>query len=194
MDVVVLLSGGVDSTVVASLAKDADRLRAAVFINYGQPALVNERDAAVMWCARNATELLVFDVDGGVLMGDTMRIGVGITGARVVPGRNALLLACAVSAAVSVGATEVWYGAMRGDEADYPDCRESFVQGFSAMSEATYGVVVRAPFLERGLTKQGVIELGQQLGVDLAATWSCYEPDGRHPCGRCNSCLARVGV
>jgi 7-cyano-7-deazaguanine synthase len=43
------------------------------------------------------------------------------------------------------------------------------------------------------MSKREIVQLGRELGVDYALTWSCYDPDthGR-PCGRCDSCLLRA--
>jgi 7-cyano-7-deazaguanine synthase len=48
---------------------------------------------------------------------------------------------------------------------------------------------ILAPYLT--LTKSQVIRKGLALGLPLQLTFSCLQPKGRHPCGRCNKCEER---
>lgn len=183
MGVIVLFSGGLDSTVCATMAHADGQLVGCLFVDYGQPAAQYELEAARMWCIKHHIDLRVYSTDMPI---DTMAIGAGMKGARVVPGRNAILLSLAVSYACEVGAREVWYGATRSDWQDYADCRSEFVSRFSDMAYGTYGVSVRTPL---GLSwRADVRALALELGVDAARCWSCYEPKDGVPCGTCNSC------
>lgn len=189
-DVVVLLSGGVDSAVVLSwAATPVNRLAGAVFVDYGQPVARQEWAAACRIAHHVGTECMKVTLAAEVALGDCMRIGVGLTGPRIVPGRNALLLSAGVSWAVQVGATEVWYGANADDARDYPDCRATFIRAFDAMSRTAYGVGVRAPLLT--LYKGHIVRSATQRKLPLDLLWSCYESTTDEPCGRCNSCVAR---
>ena len=51
-------------------------------------------------------------------------------------------------------------------------------------------VEIRAPLID--LAKSRIVRLALELGVDLAATVTCYQPDdaGR-ACGKCDACRIR---
>lgn len=187
-DVVVLLSGGVDSVTLATKALREERLAVVVFFDYGHAAAAMEYRAATAWATANQVpiEAVWIAVPG---WSDSMSIGVGAIGPRVVPGRNVVMLSMTAGVAVKHGASVVWYGAIKDDFNDYPDCRPDFVTAMSAVLGYAVGVSVAAPFIS--MSKGQVIALGASLGVDITATWSCYEPDGERPCGTCNSCRLR---
>ena len=114
---------------------------------------------------------------------DTMR-------QTVVPFRNAILLSVACGVAESAGAEGVVIAAHTGDHTIYPDCREDFMRAMAdAMRMGTYaGVALLRPFI--ALDKGGIAALGARLGVDFAATYSCYKGGVRH-CGACGTCVER---
>jgi 7-cyano-7-deazaguanine synthase len=183
--VVVLLSGGVDSAVLASIAARANRLACAVFVDYGQPAAIQERTAASRWCGLNRARLEQLRADfPGV---DTLAIGAGASGPRIVPCRNLILISLAASVAASCGASEVWYGATAADVAEYPDCRPEYAAALGRVLALDGGVTIHAPL--SGMRRQDVVSLGRALGVVLSECWSCYQPAATgEPCGTCNSC------
>lgn len=109
-----------------------------------------------------------------------------------VPFRNGLFLAAAASVALSAGCKRIYYGIHRDDAAGsaYPDCSDAFN---AAMKEAVYlgsgqALTVEAPFVN--WNKADVVRLGTELGVPYELSWSCYE--GREKaCGRCGTCIDR---
>jgi len=189
-DVVVLLSGGLDSTTLCHLAMKQGRLHSVVSAYYGQPAAMWEQHAAGEWAKKHGVqrEVLHLTLPGA----NAMDLGAGESGPRVAPGRNLVLVAHAVAHAAAIGAREVWIGACADDYVDYADCRGGFVRSVSDAAGA-YGVRVVAPLASH--TKRGVVGLARTLGVDIAATWSCYQP-GRspEPCGTCAACVLRAST
>jgi 7-cyano-7-deazaguanine synthase len=192
-DIVVLLSGGLDSTVLAASALKVGRLRACICFRYGQPHMEAEMLAARKWCSDHGVARVVVDVP--LPGGSAMHTGVGTPGPRVMPGRNLVLIAHAVQYAAAVGAAEVHIGACADDHAAYPDCRPDFVEAAGVVAR-TYGVEVCAPYLH--LRKSDIVGIAHGLGVDIGATWSCYEPRsvgmGFEPCERCNACVLRASA
>ena len=186
MKALVLLSGGLDSTVVAKMLLDRGELVACLMVDYGQPHARWELPRAVDFCAKYGIRALHAQIPIPGM--DAMRIGSGAAGARVVPGRNLLLTSVAVSHALTVGADTVALGCNADDNRDYPDCRASFLTALNATTRA-YGVQVVAPLM--GYTKRQVVSEAARVGVDLDETWSCYEPVGPAPCGTCNACRLR---
>ena len=190
-DVVVLLSGGLDSTTLATIALKNEVLHSVLSFRYGQPNTIAELFAADAWASQHGVKREVLTVE---LVGvrSAMSLGVGAAGLRVLPGRNLALLSLAVNYAAANGCREVWFGATADDADGYPDCRAAFVEAMNAMSEAAYGVKIKAPLAHH--PKESVVGLALNFGVDIGATWSCYEPDHRtlRPCGTCNACRLRA--
>jgi 7-cyano-7-deazaguanine synthase len=187
-DVLVLFSGGLDSTTLLYEAVGAGRLGLAVWMRYPHPACAAEYRAQV--AIRRDLELRgikvrLMELSPPIFGTDTMHAGVGATGPRVLPGRNLLFLSLAVNIAAANGLAEVQFGASDADADNYPDCRPAFVESVDAMSRA-WGVRVRAPLL--GSSRADVLRRAGAAGVPLGLVWSCYEPREGAPCGECDSC------
>lgn len=178
---VLLLSGGLDST--ALLVTGSPDL--ALYVDYGQPAAEQERAASRRMAER-------FDVDWsevtmrGVRL-DRMADAPGARGPRVVPARNALLIAAAANHNDGVGC--VLYGAHAGDAEAYRDCRPHFVSAMSLALGEAYGVVVHAPYVNK--PREDVIADLRGAGIELGWCWSCYTPVDGGPCLECDSCRER---
>lgn len=109
-----------------------------------------------------------------------------------VPFRNGLFLSTAASFAISMGCGKIYYGAHRDDAAGnaYPDCSDVFN---NAMNRAIYEgsghqTEIAAPFIDK--TKAEIVKKGLELGVPYELTWSCYEGADK-PCGVCGTCIDR---
>ena len=207
MKAVVLLSGGLDSTVALYKAKEEgyNELYALSF-DYGQ------RHSRELECARVSAKAvgvvahhvvsLKLDLWGGSALTDkAMLVEVGDVDKQeipntYVPARNMVFLSVAASLAEAVGARDIFIGVSQVDYSGYVDCREQFIKAMEeAINQGTVCAVeqgekisVHAPFLYS--TKAEEIKLGWELGVDFDNTWSCYN-GGETPCGVCDSCLLR---
>src|SRR5580704_3773202 len=143
---VVLLSGGMDSCVCATLAA-RDRDAAAVHVSYGQRTEERERRAffAICDCLGIRDRLLVRNealsaiggsalTDLGISVPESQAIGADISGHEIpvtyVPFRNAHFLSVAVSWAEVLGAGQIYIGAVEQDSSGYPDCRPAYYQAF----------------------------------------------------------------
>ncbi|MBV9231206.1 MAG: 7-cyano-7-deazaguanine synthase, partial [Chloroflexi bacterium] len=117
--------------------------------------------------------------------------------ATVVPYRNPNMLLQAATLAWGEHASVVAYAAHQGDYAQYPDCREVFVQAFNQMISVAMNsdaIKIESPFMH--FTKAQIARLGASLNVPFELTWSCYEGgneglDDSH-CGRCGTCTERA--
>jgi 7-cyano-7-deazaguanine synthase len=207
---IVLFSGGLDSTTVLALATKTGWRVHALTVNYGQRhahELDVARRSAALWRVTGHTEI---DVDLRVLGGSALTSdttvpkhgdGHATTGIPVtyVPARNTVLLALALAKAETVGAADIMLGVNAVDYSGYPDCRPEFVRAFESLAnlatkagvEGTARFRIHAPLIE--MSKRQIIELGVSLGVDYAATSSCYDPtpDGA-ACGACDACVLRL--
>lgn len=115
-----------------------------------------------------------------------------------VPARNTIFLSFALAYAEVRDAADIFIGVNALDYSGYPDCRPEFIQAFERMAnlatkagvEATSRIIIRTPLIE--MSKAEIIRTATNLGVDLSATHSCYDPDAQgRPCGHCDSCLLR---
>jgi len=207
---VVLLSGGMDSCVTASIARETHDL-ALVHASYGQRTERRERqafdDIADFYAVR---ERLVVQLDhfaqiGGSALTDA-RIAVpeGKTGTPIggneipptyVPFRNAHFLAVAVSWAEVIGATAVFIGAVAEDSSGYPDCRPEYYRVFQQLVRAgtrpETHIEIVTPVI--GMRKWEIVKRGMELGAPLDRTWSCYQFEDA-ACGACDSCRLRLSA
>ncbi len=197
MKVLVLHSGGLDSTLCLLLAKKAEHEVLSLGIDYGQRHRI-ELEYALAQC-RNydiTRRVLRIEWDKPVRSIPTDRslndIRNGVSPAFL-PGRNALFLTLACAEAVGIGAKEVWIGVNAIDFSGYPDCRPDFIEAFQAMVRLAIpdGPEIVAPLLN--MTKPEIASEAQRLGLGLGDTWSCYQPSftpqGISPCGRCDACV-----
>jgi 7-cyano-7-deazaguanine synthase len=204
---VVLLSGGLDSTTAAWLARASDFELYALSFDYGQRHK-KELEAAAQ-VARDVgaqkhqiVRMNLSDWAASSLTGDG-EIPTEPNGERIpstwVPARNHIFLAVASGYAEVVGASAIYIGVSQVDYSGYPDCRGEFLDAFQHAAdlaskrfvEEGVSIPVLAPFLH--LPKSGVIRLGLALGVDYAQTWSCYQ-GGDRPCQVCDSCRLRAAA
>lgn len=209
---VVLLSGGVDSTTTASIAKAQGYEIYALSFNYGQRhrrELDSAREVAQMVGAK---EHLLINFDLGKIGGSalTTQIDVPKRGKDIltnkepipvtyVPARNTIFLSFALSWAEVLGAPDIFIGANVADYSGYPDCRPEYLNAFEEMANLATKIAVQGRIRFRVKTpllfmsKAEIIKKGVELGVDYGLTWSCYDPtsEGR-PCGACDSCIIRA--
>ncbi|OLC16629.1 MAG: 7-cyano-7-deazaguanine synthase QueC [Candidatus Rokubacteria bacterium 13_1_40CM_69_27] len=114
-----------------------------------------------------------------------------------VPARNTVFLSLALAWAETLGAEDIFIGVNFLDYSGYPDCRPEYVAAFERMANLATkaGVEGRSHFrihtpLIR-LSKADIVRRAVELGVDLALTWSCYDPRQGRPCGVCDACVLR---
>lgn len=197
MKAVALLSGGLDSTVLASYLKAVGYDVEALTILYGQRH-AREVEAAAAVAANLGVPHRVVELPVGQLLRSTLtghgEVPAGTykeaIASTVVPARNAILLSVAYGYAVSIGADLVAYAAHATDGPHYPDTTPEFVAKMSAALQEGTGTKVRieAPFV--CLQKHQIVKLGAALGAPLEITWSCYRGGDKH-CGVCPTCVER---
>ncbi|MFM7775206.1 MAG: 7-cyano-7-deazaguanine synthase, partial [Candidatus Kapaibacterium sp.] len=135
---VVLMSGGMDSTVCAALAHRDDCEVAALHVRYGQRTQDRERRAFDDVCDHyDIRRRLVVDIShlaaiGGSSLTDPSmpvseaRLHSDVVPTSYVPFRNANILAIATSWAEVLNAERLYIGAVEDDSSGYPDCRAGF--------------------------------------------------------------------
>jgi 7-cyano-7-deazaguanine synthase len=204
MKAVCLLSGGMDSSTLAYLARSEGYDILGLHLNYGQRTEAKERR-----CARTIAYLLGAQEFIEVDIGYFSRFGASsLTDPAVnvgdydpaqahlpdtyVPFRNANLLSIATSYAEARGADAIFIGVQSLDYSGYPDCRPQFIEAFQHVIDAgtkdTTHIVLKTPFIH--MTKTDILKLGFGLGVPYEHTWSCYRNEDV-ACGTCASCHYR---
>jgi 7-cyano-7-deazaguanine synthase len=200
---VVLLSGGVDSSVAAFWASKERKWEVhALSINYGHKAqaeLDSSHKIATL-IAETHTVLslndlgLVFTsplVNQAIKQTENSRKGDSY---YVVPLRNIVFLSIAAAFAESIGAYNVVIGNHLDDAEGFPDCRVEAIDAMQKVvnvaSEKEKAPLLWSPWLAR--TKVDIIRIGQRLGVPFKYTYSCYEDGGA--CGVCESCEKRFNA
>lgn len=202
---VVLASGGLDSSVCLGEAVREYEV-ALLHVNYGQRTESRELEAFHdLGDHYGITRRLVADISylgeigGSSLVDASTEVETGLpkAGAGVpstyVPFRNAHILCVGVSWAEVIGAEALFIGAVEEDGSGYPDCTEEFYRLFGAAVTAgtkpDTNILIKTPLIR--LDKAAIVRRGEELGVPLNLTWSCYT-DSEEACGVCESCRLRL--
>lgn len=204
MKAVCLLSGGMDSSTLAYVAKDKGYEILALHLNYGQRTerkeLACAKKIAGLLDAKDFLELDVgyFTRFGASSLTDKTIAVEEFDPARAhmpntyVPFRNANLLSIATSFAEARGADAIFIGVQSLDYSGYPDCRPAFIEAFQNVinlgTKDTTRITLFTPFIR--MTKTDILREGMKLGVPYEHTWSCYRNEGK-ACGTCGSCHFR---
>lgn len=218
MRAVVLLSGGLDSTTAAALARREGWELFGLTIRYGQVHARELEAARRVALALGFAKQIELDIDlkqfgGSALVGDgavpKTTVPDSTTPRRhdsttphipptYVPARNTVFLSLALAWAEVLGAARIVIGVNALDYSGYPDCRPEFIAAFEYLASVGtkagvegHPIRIWAPLVT--LSKAAIIRVGRELGVDYSLTHSCYDPrpDGR-PCGECDSCRLRA--
>lgn len=202
--VVLLFSGGLDSSTLAYHMADEGRTLHLLSIYYGQ------RHAREIEAAREIAHglpgqghrflpLNLFLQDcftGSALTDNPSALPLDKhweapeQKATVVKGRNAVLLTVAAAYAASHDINVVALGCHAGDVAVYDDCRYTFTQHMQEALQVggLYGMQIWAPMWD--WSRKDVVRRARELKVPIEKTWSCYM-GGKNPCRRCGACLER---
>lgn len=170
---VILLSGGIDSATVAALLTDQGWNSHALFIDYGQLAADDERQASRELAAHYQLQWREVPIRGL----DTPSF-------TEVRGRNDMLIAIAGAAspadAVAIGTHA---------STSYADCSPVHARAWQELLDTQYGGSRRLVAPLQAFSKTQIVALALRLDVPLTRTYSCE--DARGPCGRCVSCRDR---
>ncbi len=201
----VVLSGGLDSTVCLALAREEHETLLAVTFDYGQRHRIELGRAATLAGLYGAEHLVVrLDLSawGGSALTDSKidvpaaENGDGGIPATYVPARNLIFLSVATGIAEVRRADSIYLGVNALDYSGYPDCRPEFIDAFRAVAalglkRGVEGnpVDIRTPLIAS--TKAEIVRTGVRIGAPLHLTWSCYG-GGPLPCRVCEACSLRA--
>ena len=213
---VILLSGGLDSSTCAAIAKSENFEIHAVSFCYGQRHCVEINSAKKIAESFNVKEHKIVNIDTGIFQNNSLTDNIEVPKNRennssgsdgcgsaaevpntYVPARNTLFLSYALAIAESIGAQDIFIGITAVDYSGYPDCRPDYIEQYQKMANlATKAgregnpIIIHTPLLN--LSKAEIIKKGATLGVKYELTHSCYSPSAEGlACGDCDSCIHR---
>lgn len=203
--VVAIVSGGLDSVTMAYELAHRNYEIILISYNYGQrhkkEILYATKCAENLGVQHHIVDLQVLSdlLGGSSLTSEEISVPDGHYAEEsmritVVPNRNAIMINIATALAVSMKCHYVATGVHGGDHYIYPDCRPEFISAQTeALRLANAGFIsdefeVLAPFVN--ISKDGIVKIGEAIGVPWLETWSCYKGGEIH-CGSCGTCFER---
>lgn len=204
---VVLLSGGLDSMVVAGLAREAGYAIHALTVDYNQRHRIELESAARIATHLGAAEHIVLPLDlrrfgGSALTADINVPKEGVDDSSIpvtyVPARNTIFLSLCLGLAEARGARDLFIGVNALDYSGYPDCRPEFIRAFEEMANLATKAGVEGDLFAvhtplQHMTKADIAREAHRLGLDAGMSWTCYDPaPDNKACGKCDSCRLRA--
>lgn len=188
MSLVTLVSGGLDSTVMAIMAQEDGLTQFPLFIDYGQICGNQERNACLTVHSR-------FGLPRPVMMnlrgfGQLIPSGLTTRSMRVnedvfLPGRNLLFLLAGCAYAYKTRSNAVAIGLLSEESHLFPDQTSEFVKSTEALINLAMGCDVRIVAPLMNFTKRDVLAVAKKKGIE--GTYSCHAGT-IPPCGVCVSC------
>ena len=203
--IVILLSGGLDSSTVTGIAKKSEAKVFGISFDYGQRHRKELDSASIVAKHFNIEDFKIVKLDlslwGGSSLTDTKKIiptnGIqkNIIPSTYVPGRNTIFISVALSYAEAINADFIGLGVNSLDYSGYPDCRPDYIKKFQELADLANkrgrennSIKLWTPLIN--LNKERIFQLAFENNVPLDKTWSCYSGNAE-PCGRCDSCRIR---
>ena len=207
---IVLLSGGLDSSVTAFIANQEGYELSALSFLYGQQHDKEIQAAKKIAHSLSITDHIFFTLDLSQFGGSTLLkssdqsistpkhvsdIGKEIPNTYV-PARNTIFLSIALAFAETRDADAIFTGVTAMDYSGYPDCRPDYIKAYQDLANlATKKTVSGSPITIRtpliNFNKADIVKKGKSLSVPFEHTWSCYN-GLKKACGKCESCLLRL--
>jgi 7-cyano-7-deazaguanine synthase len=204
---ILILSGGLDSTVSAWIAKEQSQPVLALTFDYGQRAARKEQEAA----GKTAKALGVVhrvlslpwlrELTGTALVSsdkplpslkeeDLENLAKGRKSAAAVwvPNRNGLFLSIAACYAESLDAKILVTGFNAEEGITFPDNSAPFVRAADEFFWYATQKKVRVVSHTLAWNKAQIVRKAAELKIPFQDLWFCYE-GGKAPCRRCESCL-----
>jgi 7-cyano-7-deazaguanine synthase len=188
MSIVTLVSGGLDSTLVAKLAIEEGLRIYPLFVDYGQRA----RDRELAACRLAMKKLGLPEPEIAELSGFGKLIRSGLTDPNLhiiddafTPGRNMLFLLIAAAYAHQKNADAISIGLLHESTSLFPDQTSEFLAEAERMICLCMGrqIKVLAPLAL--FTKPDVVLLAAEKGI--TQTYSCHLGE-EEACGNCIAC------
>ena len=203
---VVILSGGLDSTVNLFAAHKNTEVVCAVTFNYGQKAAEKEIAASKTLTSKlkiphKVIELPWFkDLGASSLTSNKQQIPIGddvsidnhkksLVSAKAVwvPNRNGIFLNIAAGIAESLSAHIIVPGFNLEEASTFPDNSEGFMKSLDIAFAFSTANKVKVHCYTVALQKSQIVSAGKNLDVPFESIWPCYFAKAKW-CGECESC------
>jgi 7-cyano-7-deazaguanine synthase len=188
MSVVTLVSGGIDSSLMAILTEKEGIIQYPLFIDYGQLS----RHQEWLACKRihkmhRLSKPVRLDISG---FGRFISSGITDSAKDIyidafLPSRNLLFLLAGSAYAYQKRVNAVSIGLLNEDSHLFPDQTKAFLEKAEEVISLTLDLKIKiiAPLMS--FHKRDVIELAVKYGIN--ETYSCHSGQDK-PCGKCISC------
>lgn len=188
MSIVLLVSGGLDSTLVAKLALEEGLQLFPLFVDYGQRA--RRRELAACRLAMTKLGLPEPEIAGLSGFGQLIRSGLTDSSMHIVddaftPGRNMLFLLTAAAYAHQKNADAISIGLLHEDASLFPDQTAEFLREAERMISLCMGRTIKVLAPLSSFFKSDVVALAAEKGI--SETYSCHM-GGESACGNCIAC------
>jgi len=203
---VVPISGGLDSSVILSIACQHHDDVYAISYDYGQK---HYKELLYAGCQideyKNIEDHKIVDIkffrdiaftssltNNNIKVAHARDVLGDAQTVNYVPFRNMMMLSIACSYAESVGANSVYHGsALVDSQAGYWDGSSEFLEQINNLTALNRKnrIKIEAPLIQ--LSKKEIINLGLDNGVNFKDTWTCYEGEDL-ACGYCTACSSRI--
>jgi 7-cyano-7-deazaguanine synthase len=194
VSIVTLVSGGLDSTVMALLAKEEGLMQFPLFIDYGQLGRDRELQACrINFRLHELPEPTVVSLGGyGALLSS------GLTDPRkhvfenaFLPCRNLLFVTVGAAYAFQCGATSLGIGLLDEAFSLFPDQTRGFLSDTEALLSRCLAKPIKLVAPLMSFSKADVLAIARTKGI--TGTYSCHAGTER-PCGICVACREYIGL
>ncbi|SAK49073.1 7-cyano-7-deazaguanine synthase [Caballeronia pedi] len=194
--VLLLASGGLDSTTVGYQLASSGIAVVPIFFDYGQHCVEMEWNRVNEVLPSDMIRPERFNISD-IFKGSHSRL---IREADLwteevkdddlyIPYRTMLFFAAAAARAQTVGILDVYTGFINSNHAKEIDCTAAFMNDLDGLTSNIGPVRFHSPF--RYSSKADVARAAVELGVPLGRTYSC-QAASQFPCGACPNCVERL--
>lgn len=194
MSIVTLVSGGLDSTLMAIITNEEGIAQQPLFIDYGHRS--RERELATCLAMLHKYQLPAPQIAqlpgyGGLLSSGLTDPGKRIFEDAFLPCRNLMFLTVGAAYAYQCGADAVSIGLLNEKNSLFPDQTKAFLEEAEMLLAHSLGrkISILAPLML--FTKADVVHIAKEKGID--GTYSCHAGT-EIPCGTCVACREYIGL
>ena len=195
-EVLLLASGGLDSTTLAYWLVVRGQMIRPLFFDYGQHCVEKEWETLQAVLPDRTLKPERVDISD-IFRGSRSRLIVepDLWSERVenddfyIPYRTLLFFSASAARAQTIGITEVFSGFINSNHAKELDCSAAFLNGLDKLASQVGPVSFQLPFRE--FSKKQIVDMAIEMGVPVGRTFSC-QVFSDVPCGACPNCVERL--